>query len=266
MNIIRDFLTHPMQFRDCNMWIAGLIYAIAVYLILVIMQPFGIYNMGSLRFITMLPFSIVTLIGCVAPYYVLPTIKKDFFQADRWTRGRYLGSLLMTVGIITLGILCIFVVMLKLPLSLNVAWTALWQTVVITLLVFGINMVLPERKQREQKKSEKCVSSVVIRGSGKNEQVDISLDKLLYVESDRNYCNIVTTDGTTQIRSTMTAIEEQLEGHPQMKKCHRAYLVNTDNILTTDGSSTTGYKLIMLGGLHSVPVARSYAKELDSFI
>ena len=264
METLIRFFSHKIAMRDVNMWIAGIAYAIAVYLILVILQPFGINTLGDSRFALMIPFGIVTFFGCVAPYFIMPLIRKDFFQADKWTRGRYLALLACNVVLISIGIFILFITMSRMAFSLYAAWTALWQTVVITLLVFGLNMLLPERKHKEEKRGKKGNLSVKLTGSGKNETVDIDISSLLYIESARNYCNIVTKQGTTQIRSTMTSIEEQLTSFSHMKKCHRAYIVNVDNILTTDGNSTTGYKLIMVGGIEEVPVARSYVKEIIS--
>lgn len=258
---IKEFLDKHIAFRDVNMWTAGMVYGLAVYLILVILQPFGISMLGDERFIKMLPFPLVTLIGFVVPWYIIPLFKKDFFYVKDWTRGRFAVLTLMIMSIIAIGNMIVFVVVLGAPVNLEVAWIALWQTVAIGILIFGLVLFLPEKKRREEKPQEK-VQEVVLRGAGKDEEITVLLDKLLYVESSRNNCNIVTTDSETQIRSTMIAIEEALAEFKEMKKCHRAYLVNTNNIVTMDGNSTSGYKLIMKGGMLTVPVSRQYVKDM----
>ncbi len=258
---VRDFFNKRIAYHDVNMWLAGAAYGLAVYLILIILQPFGITIHGDARFVRMLPFAFVTMVGCVAPYYILPLVKKDFFYVENWTRGRYTILLLTIMTIVSIGNMVIFVSVLGAPVTLEVAWIALWQTIVMWFLIFGIVLFLPEKKRQREKLPEKT-KEVIVRGAGKNEEVTISIETLLYVESSRNYCNIVTVEGERQIRSTITAIEEQLSGCDEVKKCHRAYLVNTANVVTMDGSSTSGYRIIMKGGLQTVPVARQYVKEM----
>ncbi len=258
---IKGFFDKHIALHDVNMWVAGALYGIAVYLILVILQPFGISIHGDERFVKMLPFALVTLVGFVAPYYIIPLFKKDFFYVKDWTRGRLAILTMAIMTIIVIGNMTIFVELLGAPVNLEVAWIAFWQTLVIGCLIFSIILFLPEKKKNEEIKQEKT-QEIILRGAGKDEDVMIQLDKLLYVESSRNNCNIVTTDSETQIRSTMIAIEEALAEFKEMKKCHRAYLVNTNNIVTMDGNSTSGYKLIMKGGMLTVPVSRQYVKDM----
>lgn len=258
---IKGYFNNRIAYHDVNMWVMGAAYGVAVYLILVILQPFGISMHGDGRFVKMLPFAFVTMAGCIAPYYILPLAKKDFFYVEDWTRGRYAILLLAIITIISIGNMAIFVFVLGAPVTLKVAWIATWQTLAMWCMIFGIIMLLPEKKKQASKIQE-APQAIVVRGSGKNEELTIRMDTLLYVESARNYCNIVTTEGETQIRSTMTAIEEQLAECKTVRKCHRAYLANTANVMTISGNSTTGHKMIMKGGLHSVPISRQYVKEM----
>lgn len=121
--------------------------------------------------------------------------------------------------------------------------------------------MLPEKRHKKEEDLQKQNSALTIKGTGKSDLLSLELSDLLYVESDRNYCNIVMSDKSVVMRSTIASIEEQLSSVPQVKRCHRAYLVNTENILTIDGNSTAGYRLIMNGGLHIIPLARQYAKD-----
>ena len=258
---VKDFFDKRIAYHDVNMWVAGIVYGVAVYLILVILQPFGISSYGDERFVKMIPFAFVTLIGLVTPYYILPLIKKDFFYVNDWTRGRYAILILTIMVIVSIGNMIIFVEVLGAPVNLEVAWIAIWQTLVIGCLIFSLILFIPEKKKKTEQIQEKK-QEIVIRGNGKDEEITIALDELLYIESSRNYCNVVTTERETQIRSTMVAIEEAMAEYKEIKKCHRAYIVNTNNAVTMDGNSTSGYKIIMKGGMRSVPVARQYVKDM----
>ena len=112
MDFIKNFWIHQIPFRDINLWLGGAIYGIVVYLILVIMQPFGIdQNTGNI-YILMIPYFFVTWIGCVLPSYILPLFCKDFFYAKKWTRGRFFIYLLSIVSIISFGNLICFIITL----------------------------------------------------------------------------------------------------------------------------------------------------------
>lgn len=259
---IREFLNQPKTYHDSNMWIMGLVYGLIVYLILVILQPFGISALGNRRFFIELPFAIVTFASCILPYYILPKIKKDFFYVDKWTIGRDMALTAMIVAFVVIGntaILYFTYAGFTLPMLL---WTALWQTLAISVIAISIGLVLPNKKNKQKEKIADTPQTLTITGTAKNEQINIAVNQLLYVESDRNYCKVATTEGITQIRATITSVEEQLSNLPQIRKCHRAYLVNLSAVISVNGNSTTGYRLIMSHGVTDVPVSRAYAKDL----
>lgn len=261
MEWIRRFWNHHIPFHDVNQWISGAVYGAAVYFILVVMQPFCIDRMGNDRFVMMIPYFFVTWIGCVLPSYILPLLRKDFFHSDKWNRGRLFIYLISIAALISFGNMMCFVLTLGAPMTWEVAWVALWQTLAIGVVIFGIGLMLPEKRHEKEEDLQKQNSALTIKGTGKSDLLSLELSDLLYVESDRNYCNIVMSDKSVVMRSTIASIEEQLSSVPQVKRCHRAYLVNTENILTIDGNSTAGYRLIMNGGLHIIPLARQYAKD-----
>lgn len=259
---LREFLNQPKQYHDKNMWIMGLVYGLIVYLILVILQPFGINTLGNKRFFIELPFAIVTFASCILPYYILPVIKRDFFQIDKWTIGRNMALTAMIVTFVVIGNSVILYFIYASASLLSTLWTAVWQTITISVLAISIGLVIPDRGEKRKEKIDDTPLTLTITGTAKNEQIDLALNQLLYVESDRNYCKIATTEGIRQIRATMTSVEEQLAHFPQIRKCHRAYLVNLSAVISVNGNSTAGYRLIMSHGVTDVPVSRTYAKDL----
>ena len=67
------------------------------------------------------------------------------------------------------------------------------------------------------------------------------------------------------LRATIKQMEDKLQQYPSVIKCHRAFLVNLNNIKSVKGNSQ-GYRLVFDGTEEEVPVSRAYTKELKEQI
>ena len=112
-------------------------------------------------------------------------------------------------------------------------------------------------------KSTNCI--VTLQSNTKGGSLTIDIDRLFYAESNANYLRIVTyEDGekSQTIRLTIKQLEDALAEYPQMMRCHRAYMVNTNNISYYEGTLSKGevhFALIK----DTVPVSKTYATELS---
>lgn len=68
---------------------------------------------------------------------------------------------------------------------------------------------------------------IFVRHNGK--MVKILLDHILYVEADRNYCNIVTENGDFLVVSTLKTIANRLR-NGSFIRVHRSFLVNISKL------------------------------------
>jgi len=109
--------------------------------------------------------------------------------------------------------------------------------------------------------------NVTIKGQGKNETIILSLDTVLFVRSQGNYCEIVRLiEGKIKkdlIRISIANIEKQFEGCATIEKVHRSYLVNLKNVRNVNGNAQ-GYKLYFEKTNAVVPVSRSKSKDIKS--
>ena len=107
-------------------------------------------------------------------------------------------------------------------------------------------------KELEQKKSE----LILTKGS---ELCRIRVSDIVYMESEGNYMNIVTTDNTFKFRETMTSMENELASKGFIR-CHKGYLVNPDYI---EKYQTNSLEIKGAGnGVQEIPIGRSYEKEV----
>lgn len=107
-------------------------------------------------------------------------------------------------------------------------------------------------KELEQKKSE----LILTKGT---ELCKIRINDIVYMESEGNYMNIVTTDNTFKFRETMTSMENELASKGFIR-CHKGYLVNPDYI---EKYQTNSLEIKGAGnGVQEIPIGRSYEKEV----
>lgn len=100
---------------------------------------------------------------------------------------------------------------------------------------------------------------IFIRHNGR--MVKILLDQILYVEAERNYCNIITTQGKYLVVSTLKTIENELKVSCFLR-VHRSFIVNiskldviADSHLEIDRKVipiSKSYKEFLLGRLHTI--------------
>lgn len=97
---------------------------------------------------------------------------------------------------------------------------------------------------------------IFVRHNGKMEKM--LLHDILYIEADRNYCNIVTNKGTFLLASTLKVIEQKLP-KSVFVRVHRSFMVNISKLdVVADGHLEIERKVI--------PVSKSFKEDLLSRI
>ncbi|NQX91721.1 MAG: LytTR family transcriptional regulator [Flavobacteriales bacterium] len=95
-----------------------------------------------------------------------------------------------------------------------------------------------------------------------NQKYDFNLDETLFLESQGNYVCVYSLDDKevkkTMIRITMKQVLEQAQ-FEQLFKCHRAYVVNLNNVEKVEGNSH-GIDVKMKGFDGIIPVSRNNTK------
>jgi hypothetical protein len=111
--------------------------------------------------------------------------------------------------------------------------------------------------------------SIAFSSESGKEEVEIRLQDLLFIKSVDNYVEIYRTDDDQIkrifLRSSLKRIEQDLKDHPFMFKCHRAFMVNVNNISRVTGNSQ-GYQLIFKGIEFVIPVSRNTSKNLFNLV
>ncbi len=82
----------------------------------------------------------------------------------------------------------------------------------------------------------------------------VSLDQILYLEADNNYCTIYTEDGRFVYSTVLKNVEKQLP-QDRFLRIHRSFVVNIDSVTGFEGN------LLFLGS-NKVPVSKSHREEV----
>lgn len=269
---IKTYLSTPAHTVNSNYHMVAIALGVMVYLILAILQPFGINEGPKEKYIYLIGFALITYIGSVIPTAVMHRIYKSEIEEGRFSNGKNIASFLLSVLLIIIGNFVYFKFLNPDSPTVPLLWSAFWQTIIISVLLVGVYMTfdnvrlrheLERIQQINQKLSQKsnAPAAPIIKKpepQAKPSSTDIDPEALLYIESDKNYCKITTESGTTVIRSTLTTLETQLKPFGYVMRCHRAFLVNMTNVEGIEGSASNGYRLKIKNHPTEVPVSRTY--------
>lgn len=264
-----------------NAWLGGLF----VTLFLFIFQPFGTnYSRHELWDFLLICsyFGLATVIGCVLMYTIALGFS-SFFKEDDWVIWKEIVAnlgLIMIIGVLNLLLAS---VLYKRALSWHSFWIFQMYTLLIGLFPIVITAFTKQRMLLQRYRTaaqtvsdglhlgEEQISGVVLQLQGENQQDEISLAKqhLLYMEAADNYVKVVSYDGQqaqqAMLRSSLKAIEEQLQSYPRIYRCHRTYMVNLDLVEQVSGNAQ-GYKLHLPYTEKLIPVSRSLNKEIGDLL
>lgn len=126
-----------------------------------------------------------------------------------------------------------------------------------------VENTLPEEVTKNSEQQNSNISkSLTLIAENEKDTFNIELTRLLYIESQDNYASIVFNEKghlkRQLLRSSLKRIESQIQ-HPEILKCHRAYLVNILNVTNIEGNAA-GYKLSFTNLEEKIPVSRNYGK------
>lgn len=276
---IKRYLTAPAHTVNSNYHVVAIALGLTVYMILVVLQPFGINEGPASKYFYLLGFGIITYVGSVIPTAIMHRIYKTEVAEGTFSNGKNITAFLLSVLLIMIGNFLYFMALNPGSSSLSMLWAAVWQTLVIAVLIVGVYMTfdnahlrreierVQQINQRLTVETQNLASLQPNNAQPKQSEpiqtaTQIDPDTLLYIESDKNYCKITTADGATTLRSTLTTLENKLKPCGHVIRCHRAFLVNMKSVEGILGSASSGYKLKIKFHDATVPVSRTYIAEV----
>jgi hypothetical protein len=285
---IRRYLQSPYPVVY-QRWKVVLISSLVVFLILLVLQPFGISGIEGHKFWILLGFMGVTAVFLSIPVYLFACLFPEFYKEEGWTVWKQIVNLLMVILFIAVGnwlystfvfgwglrwdVFCVFALFtLVIGLFPTVLFILLNQNRLLAIhLEEATEMNLHLQRSvsaMESIETAEIVSLLSFQG-GTRESMELDSKDLLYIESDGNYIRVNYQKGgrTMQclLRMTMKQAEEVTGGSPLVAKCHRAFLVNLRKVVKISGNSQ-GYRLLLEGCPEEIPVSRAYSKQVKELM
>lgn len=294
MNKLTELLRSPYP-TLYQRWKAVVIPPIIIFLILYILQPFGISRIEGDKCWVALGSALIAASGSGIFTYLLPALFPSYYKEKNWTLGKYMLNLFLLLLLISVGVWAYVSFLIGRWLDGRLFFLALtWVMVLapfptIFFLMWNRNLLLTRnlreatemnfylskkisREEKEISSEEKEVSSELLTFSGGTKEVlQVPAAEFLYAEAEGNYIKVhyrpLQGGKIVQkmLRATMKQAEEAIADCPFVIRCHRAYLVNMQWVVKVDGNSQ-GYRLRLDGSEEEIPVSRAYAKEVKLLI
>lgn len=288
MKKLITFLKQPYYVEYNPLKLASL-FSLFVVFILLVFQPFGFSNATGIDFFLPLLLTVIaTILGVFVVFYLIYPLFRNFFDPGNWTIGKDILNIFICIFVVAIinsvvhtafsylyyhndsfeRLLQIFGI-----IFMDVLLTS--PLLIVMLTVLNRNMVLTSNLRQAQELNDQLLVRIsktivdkredITLTSNTKESVSMHSDELLFVESAGNYAiiNYIKSGELAQknIRTTIKQLEEQLRSHTFVIRCHRAFLVNINNISNVEGNSQ-GTRLAFTKTTQKIPVSRAYLKSL----
>lgn len=275
---------YPVMSRRINYVV---ISSLVILFVLGIFQPFGISGIANGKGLMLLGYVLVSAVGSSLVAYIFPLLFKRFYTTN-WTLGKNLLNFLFIILVISVGNTLFTLLYIEKERNLTASHvmdvslafliiTFLVGIVPVAIILFvqsnaALKQHLSEAQELNRKLSAKPAPAqpaytsapLTLAGSTK-ESIELHPEQLISLEACGNYVKVNYIDGDKlrqkALRATIKQIEDQLTPYPFLLRCHRAFIINTEQIASVKGN-TQGYRLVVNHLTAEIPVSRGYAKSL----
>lgn len=294
MNKLTELLQSPYP-TLYQRWKSVVIPPVIIFLILYILQPFGISRIEGDKCWVALGSALIAACALTISTYLLPALFPSYYKEKNWTLGKYMLNLFLLLLLISVGVWAYMSWLTGRWLDGRLFFLALtWVMVLapfptIFFLMWNRNLLLTRnlreatemnfylaekisQEDTEASPEKEEISSELLTFSGGTKEVlEVQAADFLYAEAEGNYIKVhyrpVQGGRVVQkmLRATMKQAEEAIAACPFVIRCHRAYLVNMQWVVKVDGNSQ-GYRLRLEECEEEIPVSRAFAKEVKALI
>lgn len=262
----------------------SLVFGKIVFLFLYIFIPFDMGKLDNDPLQYALGFGLITFAVFLLIVLLSPILFPKFHNPNKWTIGK--TTIFFLITILFIGV-ANWYYNLQVARPKGLLENSLGYYIVITYFVGLFPMLFyiffSERKANKQRNSIAKKLSATIRDSyisqqyeseknatitlvaeNKKDNFSFSLKNLLFISSEGNYASIFYVKNNSVkeevIRNSLNSIENQLAKHKSVVRCHKSYIVNTQQVLKMQGNAR-GYFLQLPKIDFLIPVSRTFPKE-----
>ena len=253
--------------------IQALFIAVAVYLFLILFQPFGTYTFHhSFKYLILLPYSIIVFV-----LFSFVKILLNKLSSPLW---KISDELLSIVGILGLASIFNYFYNMLLIRQSPFDWSDLafmvFFTFALGIPIFAIyffavlNLKINKSETDFVSKKAEPIFEEQIREDYVFQINDLKIEdgtkNFIFAKSEGNYCTIYYLQNAVLekklIRTSLSNLENQLLAEKNIVRCHRSYLINKLHIISKKGNAQ-GLKLSLRNIEEQIPVSRNYLQALN---
>ncbi len=279
---INSWLNRPFPYVENQATKVGasFLFGSFIFLFLRFFQPFGIADISQNKTNYLSGFGLMTFIGMMINFFVLPLFFPSFFDTDKWCVKKHivfcLGNILLiallnwfyyngagpyaatnydliSFLIFTVGVGIIPTIIATMYLERN-----LWKK--HSLIAKNISDGL-----EKQKRGIENIEFISLISENINESFQLSQGSLICISSEGNYSKVYYQDkgkvAERLMRLPLKIAEEHLVNFDKIVRCHRSYIVNLKQVASVSGNARS-YKLHMTELDFTIPVSRNLSKTI----
>ena len=271
---------YPIQ---VSKWRLVILISLFVLIFLLIFQPFGLSYLKNNKIITISGYGLVTFIVLLIDLYIIKGIFPKTFEEKNWTIWKEFTWLIWIIFSIGLGNVLYTIIVLD-YFQFNLDLIIRFELITLSIGIIPVIILLIINQNHQLKKNlntavdfnknlvpVKTKSDEIIRIYSENEKDNIELNnsEFYFIESSGNYIDIYFSNGNElrrkTFRSTLKKSLEYLRKESRVVQCHRAFIVNTEQIVEAKGNSQ-GLRLILKDCEIEIPVSRTFVTSVREII
>ena len=270
-----------------------LLAGFVVFLILILFRPFGIDGpQNNFNGWHALLYGLGTFVTASLNAYLLPILFRKFFQEERWNVAKEL--LVMAWQVVSISFVNLAITHLLYAVNFSLGGVIDFLAITTAVGIFPVALIILLKQQLlyrkyayeaaelEKKmqyktgiteprinKPVQIPETITLTGDNQHESLQLVLPDIRFINAADNYIKVhhLQTGKPVQtvLRSTLKKTQSLLEEHPQLFRCHRAYIVNLAAVSHISGNAQ-GFKLHLRDIPEPIPVSRNLNDEIAILI
>lgn len=284
--MIKRFLLQPYPLEEANsrQVLTAILFGLFIFLFLYLFRPFGLHELpfNEAPFI-IAGYGVICTGVILLNHFVLPKFLPFLRDESKWNVLKEILMTLWTISAIGIGNMLYTNYFFEHPFS--IFRFAFFQGVTFMVAFFPVTftvmmkqMLLLKRNLAETAKITNNLNykkrlqgvpdaTVEITSENKKENLVLKVCDIMYITSADNYVDVYFLDEgvikSKLIRTSLKSARENLKLYTAFYRCHRAWIVNLDQVKRVTGNSQ-GYRLILNYGDVEIPVSRNLNEEITS--
>jgi len=277
---MKDWLNKPFPFLESvkEQVLISFFSAGFVYFFLLIFQPFGISEVEMYKPLYTAGFFVITLLSLLINFLLITLVFKSIFKPENWTVAKniyFMLWLLLVMAVFNWLYNSMFecelveqhgfLRFLFMTLSVGIFPVIFFTLYTENILSNKHKLIAKELNVQIHKPSKQDEIQIEILADNGKDMIELELKQFVCIRSEGNYADVFFIENQELkkklIRNSLAKIAQQLLEFETVKRCHRSYIVNLQNVNTVSGNARN-YNFHIEKLNFAIPVSRSFPKSI----